>query len=256
MELLKSKRFQNRPQKTDTSEPFSLIAFFESYFSNFIEGTTFEVEEARNIIYHGKIIPNRTGDTHDIRATYQVVSDRFEMQQIPKTPEEFINLLKRRHQTILFGRQEKNPGAFKAIANRAGDSHFVDPLFVKGTLKNGFKLIDALTTATERSLYMMFLVSEIHPFDDGNGRIARVMMNAELVNAGQSKLIIPTVYRDDYVLNLKKFTRRGIPEGYIKMMDRAHSFSHWLEPKSFDEVRSQLIVSNAFKESDEAALKF
>ena len=28
---------------------------------------------------------------------------------------------------------------------------------------------------------MMFLVSEVHPFVDGNGRIARIMMNAELV---------------------------------------------------------------------------
>jgi len=30
---------------------------------------------------------------------------------------------------------------------------------------------------------MMFLVSEVHPFLDGNGRIARVMMNAELILA-------------------------------------------------------------------------
>jgi Fic family protein len=28
---------------------------------------------------------------------------------------------------------------------------------------------------------MMFLVCEVHPFDDANGRLARVMMNAELV---------------------------------------------------------------------------
>ncbi|GAI76162.1 unnamed protein product, partial [marine sediment metagenome] len=28
---------------------------------------------------------------------------------------------------------------------------------------------------------IMFVISEIHPFLDGNGRIARVMMNAELV---------------------------------------------------------------------------
>ena len=30
-------------------------------------------------------------------------------------------------------------------------------------------------------IFMMFMISEIHPFLDGNGRLARVMMNAELV---------------------------------------------------------------------------
>jgi len=33
------------------------------------------------------------------------------------------------------------------------------------------------------------MICEIHPFLDGNGRIARVMINAELVSANQSKII-------------------------------------------------------------------
>jgi len=43
---------------------------------------------------------------------------------------------------------------------------------------------------------MMFMISEVHPFNDGNGRIACVMMNAELVRADQSHIIIPTVFRE------------------------------------------------------------
>ncbi len=31
--------------------------------------------------------------------------------------------------------------------------------------------VGELDTAFERAIYMMFLVSEVHPFDDGNGRI-------------------------------------------------------------------------------------
>jgi Fic family protein len=30
------------------------------------------------------------------------------------------------------------------------------------------------------------LVAEVHPFVDGNGRTARIMMNAELVSVGQT----------------------------------------------------------------------
>ena len=44
------------------------------------------------------------------------------------------------------------------------------------------------------------MISEVHPFNDGNGRIARVMMNAELVRADQSRIIVPTVFREDYIL--------------------------------------------------------
>lgn len=40
---------------------------------------------------------------------------------------------------------------------------------------------------------MKFLISEIHPFNDGNGRLARIMMNAELVAENEEKIIIPTV---------------------------------------------------------------
>ena len=41
------------------------------------------------------------------------------------------------------------------------------------------------------------MVNEIHPFLEGNGRIARVMMNAELVRAKQTRMIIPNVSSGD-----------------------------------------------------------
>jgi Fic family protein len=62
----------------------------------------------------------------------------------------------------------------------------------------------------------MFVISEIHPFLDGNGRIARVMINAELVTTGQTRIIIPTVYRDDYLGALRRLTRNNDPQVYIK----------------------------------------
>jgi Fic family protein len=49
---------------------------------------------------------------------------------------------------------------------------------------------------------MMFLVAEVHPFADGNGRVARIMMNAELVAARESRIIVPTVFRNNYLMAL------------------------------------------------------
>lgn len=253
---LKESSFSDRPEKTHNSAAYKLIAFFESYFSNYIEGTTFMVEEAKEILLEGRVILNRSGDSHDILGTYQICQSRNEMRKVAETPEAFLDLLRARHQMVMKGRPDMTPGVFKEKPNRAGNTFFVNPRWVVGTLKVGFKLIQSLPVGLPRAIYMMFLVSEVHPFKDGNGRIARIMMNAELVKAGQSKLIIPTVYRDDYMLNLKRLTNQQKAAGFIRMMDRAHAFTHQLDPKSFDDLMVQLENSNAFKESDQAVLVF
>lgn len=71
------------------------LAFFEGYFSNFIEGTEFDVEEAREITFEGKIPFARPEDAHDILGTYQIISSRGEMSKTPKTFEGLIALLKK-----------------------------------------------------------------------------------------------------------------------------------------------------------------
>jgi Fic family protein len=106
-----------------------------------------------------------------------------------------------------------------------------------------------------KAAYIMFIISEIHPFLDGNGRIARVMMNAELVKANQTRIIIPTVYRDDYLGALRKLTRNDDPKVYIKMLQRAQEFSTTLIGKDINILENQLTKSNAFREHDEAKLK-
>lgn len=59
------------------------LAFFEAYFSNYIEGTEFTVEEAKEIVFEQKIIRHRSVDSHDILGTYQIVSNLMEMTKAP-----------------------------------------------------------------------------------------------------------------------------------------------------------------------------
>lgn len=248
---LKQTTFPLRPEKTTLPKAFSNFAFFEAYFSNYIEGTTFLVEEAKEIVHEGSDIPLRKEDSHDIRGTYQIVGNRKSMSNIPMTADELIELLRDRHATVLGGRPDKNPGAFKSKQNRAGDSVFVAPEHVTGTLKQGFALMSSLDDPIARAIYMMFLISEVHPFDDGNGRVARIMMNAELVHGRRAKIIIPTIYRDDYMLTLKRLTRKSDPVPFVKMMDRASEYSYWLDPYNLEAMQTQLEESNAFKEPDQ-----
>jgi fido (protein-threonine AMPylation protein)/uncharacterized protein (UPF0297 family) len=248
---LHNKELMEYPDKNISPTSFRHFAFFESYFSNYIEGTVFEVSEAKKIIDTGIPIPTRNEDSHDILGTYQIVSNKNEIKKIPSAEKSFIDLLQSRHKTLLSARSDKNPGQFKERNNRAGNTYFVDFKLVRGTLIRSFEYYKALVNPFARAAYIMFLVSEVHPFDDGNGRIARVMMNAELVNKDQSKIIIPTVYRDDYLLTLKKLTNQKDPGAYVEMLSRAHMFSSNLNFSNYDDLHNYLESHNAFKESDE-----
>jgi Fic family protein len=252
---LKQQEFKDLPEKNTTNRSFRNFAFFEAYFSNYIEGTEFELEDARKIIETGTAMPNRDEDSHDVLGTYKLVSNREEMNITAATPEQMLEILLYRHKVLLSARTSKKPGEFKDKNNRAGETHFVDHSLVKGTLIKGFDFYQALTDPFAKAAYMMFLVSEVHPFLDGNGRIARVMMNAELVKQGQTKIIIPTVYRDDYIGAIRKLTRQEDPKAYIKMLLRGHEFSSTITGDDMDAMEKNLDESNAFKEYNKAKLK-
>jgi len=234
---------------------FRNFAFFEAYFSNYIEGTIFEIEEAKSIIQTETPIPNRDEDSHDILGTYRLVSNQTEMSTTPSNPDELLNIVLYRHQILLGARTSKKPGQFKDKNNRAGETHFVDHTLVRGTIIKGFDYYQALQEPFAKAAYIMFMISEIHPFLDGNGRIARVMMNAELAKANQTRIIIPTVYRDDYLGALRRLTRNDDPAAYIRMLQRAQEFSASLLATDMQALENHLTVSNAFKEHDEAKLK-
>lgn len=239
-----------------TTASFRNFAFFESYFSNYIEGTEFEIEEAYRIVETGMPMPARNADSHDVLGTFQIVASRKEMRRVPRTADELVEILQERHRVMMAARPDRNPGMFKMQNNHAGDTYFVDCELVRGTLKKGFEYYQALESPFARALFMLFMVSEVHPFSDGNGRISRIMMNAEFVNADQSKIIIPTVFRDDYLNVLRHLTRKGDPTAIIKALSRVRQFSAKIQGEDFEETRRYLESTNAFKESDENILQF
>lgn len=99
---------------------------------------------------------------------------------------------------------------------------------------------------------MMFLVSEIHPFSDGNGRVARIMMNAELVAEEEQRIIIPTVYRNNYVSALKALPQTGKCTPLIRVLDFAQKFTASIPWTDFEEARLVLQTTNAFMDAAEA----
>ncbi len=226
---------------------FKNMAFFESYFSNFIEGTEFTIDEAEDIAFQGIEINNRHADSHDILANFNLCNDYSDMTLTPKSPKELIELLQKRHAYIMQERPDKRPGNFKEKRNKVGNTYFVLPEEVIGTLSHGFEYYEILKDGIEKALFIHMLISEVHPFDDGNGRISRIMMNAELVNAGLYKIIIPSVHRDNYLNGLRLASRDHNFRIYCKVLDQAQAYVQSVVWQHYSEAREKI-------EKDEANL--
>ncbi|WP_166355763.1 Fic family protein [Phytoactinopolyspora limicola] len=251
VEALRRAAPQSRPLDADPDR-YAYLPFFEAYFSNFIEGTEFEVDEAARIVFDKEIPASRPEDAHDIIGTYRLVADPEEMVHTGHNADEFVALVKRRNATIMDGRPHKRPGAFKDVVNRVGGTYFVEPELVEGTLRAGYRLRNDLDTAWEKALLVAFVVAEVHPFDDGNGRTARVMMNAELQAASRSRIIIPTVFRQDYLDGLRMLSRRNDASVFIKAMRYAHDFTASVDYTDYAKAKRQLTEANAFEDPDSA----
>lgn len=201
-------------------------------------------------------MPARNADSHDVLGTFQLVASRREMRRTPSSSEELIELLQDRHRILMAARPDRNPGMFKMQNNHAGDTHFVDCTLVRGTLRKGYEFYQAIEHPFAKALFMMFMISEVHPFNDGNGRISRIMMNSELVAADQSKIIIPTVFREDYLNALRRLTRKGDPSVVIRALSRVRQFSANITGDDFEISRKYLESCNAFKDGDGYILRF
>ncbi|MCD8494458.1 MAG: Fic family protein [Burkholderiaceae bacterium] len=225
------------------------FAFLESYFSNFIEGTEFEVQEARAFVLQGKPITERPKDSHDIIGVFRQVVDTGWVNQTMSTGEAVLQQLRERHADQMRERPEVMPGQFKTQANRAGNSLFVAPRLVRGTLIEASKILPTVPAGLARALFAMFMVSEIHPFSDGNGRLARLVMNAELSVVNRCRIIVPTLYREEYFDCLRVLTREGDPKPFLDAMQWIQAWTAAFDYEDLDRTIETMASCHAFERS-------
>jgi len=225
------------------------FAFLESYFSNFIEGTEFDVREARGFVLQGKPIADRPKDSHDILGVFQQALNPGWANQTLSMGVAVLNQLRDRHAHQMKERPEVGPGEFKTQMNRAGNTEFVSPRLTRGTLVEGSNLLASVPPGLARALLSMFLVTEVHPFSDGNGRLARLVMNAELSVVNSCRIIVPTLYREEYLDCLRVLSREGDPRPFIDAMQWVHAWTSAFNYEDLDRVIEQMDSCNAFERS-------
>ncbi len=225
------------------------FAFLESYFSNFIEGTEFGIDEARGFVLEDRPVDTRPKDSQDVLGVFRQAVDPGWVNQTLASGEAVLEQLRARHSDQMKERPEVGPGQFKDRANRAGNTEFVAPREVRGTLVEGSRLLTGVPMGLARALLAMFVVSEVHPFNDGNGRLARLVMNAELSVAGGCRIIVPTLFREEYLDCLRVLTRDGHSEPFIAAMVKIQRWTAAFDYEDLDGAIASMQACNAFEKS-------
>ncbi|MBI5152151.1 Fic family protein [Candidatus Peregrinibacteria bacterium] len=103
-----------------------------------------------------------------------------------------------------------NAGKYKVLPNHvltiSGKIHkYTDPIHVKDEMEELIKWFNKEKTINiiEKACIFHYKFAAIHPFDDGNGRMARLLMNLILMRAGYPPCIIKNINRRKYLESLE-----------------------------------------------------
>lgn len=181
-----------------------------TYNSNHIEGSRLTHEQTRFIFETNTIgIKNETINVDDIVET----SNHFNcIDQIIDSANYVLNesFIKQLHVILKSGTSDSRKawftvGDYKRFENEVGGKPTTKPADVSREMKNLLKMYNRQKSKTLQEIIAFhYAFEKIHPFQDGNGRIGRLIMFKECLRNG----ITPFIIDDD----LKAFYYRGLNE--------------------------------------------
>jgi hypothetical protein len=121
---------------------------------------------------------------------------------------------------ILNGIDDQNKGRYRSVRVRIAGSNAVlpNPLKVPSLMEEFAGKLNDRPDDALKALEVHYRLVEIHPFTDGNGRTARLLMNLILLRAGYLPLIIPPRERRRYIASINSRNASGDLFGYYRYM--------------------------------------
>ncbi|GHT51349.1 hypothetical protein FACS1894102_7270 [Spirochaetia bacterium] len=129
------------------------------------------------------------------------------------------------HSIILQGIDSKNAGKYREVPvyvklKNGGNHIFCDPLRIIDEMDGYFNWL-----FSEKKEHPLILASEahtrfvsIHPFIDGNGRAARLLMNLILLQEGYVPVIIKNKYRINYLDAIEEWQQNNNREIFYEII--------------------------------------
>ena len=181
-----------------------------TYNSNHMEGSRLTHDQTRYIFETNTIgIQNEVVNVDDIVETanhFRCIDQIIELANYPLS-EAFIKQL---HYTLKSGTSDSRKtwfavGEYKRFENEVGGSATAKPADVSGEMRNLLKRYNLSKQKTLKEIIQFhYEFEKIHPFQDGNGRVGRLIMFKECLRNG----ITPFIIEDD----IKEFYYRGLKE--------------------------------------------
>ena len=211
------KKLTEKKKILDKRRPFdaALVKNLEEWFrieltynSNAIEGNTLSRAETALVVEKGLTIGGKSINEH-LEATNTAAALDFIKEQIKRKPSDIKekDILKI-HEIILDRIDKENAGIYRRVPVRISGSGVVlpNPRKVQTLMDEFFSWIKNETKmhAVELAAEAHYRFVTIHPFIDGNGRSARLLMNMILMMRGFPPAIIRKNDRLAYIKSLEK----------------------------------------------------
>jgi Fic family protein len=196
-----------------------------TYNSTAIEGNTFSFQETKMLLLEGITIGGKSMREHLEIVNHKAAIDYIEELSHKKTEElrrtDIFNI----HSIILQGIDPRNAGKYRDVPVyvnlREGKRHiFCDPLRIADEMDMFFDWL-----FSSKKEHPVIIAAEahtrfvsIHPFIDGNGRTARLIMNLILIQSGYTPAVIQNKERINYLDAIESWQQDNNREKFYKII--------------------------------------
>ena len=190
-----------KKERLDAMRPVSreaLLALQKSYdvdltyTSNAIEGNTLTLRETAELIEHGITVGGKPLRDH-LEAVDHYNAVLWVRELAAKTAPIDETTVRELHRRIVFRSQPEIGGIYSTLPRRIAGSPVVFPNAVKipGLMKEYGEWLARAAPEPSASFDAHFRLVAIHPFTDGHGRAARLIMNLLLLRGGYPPVARP-----------------------------------------------------------------
>lgn len=222
-----------------------------TYNSNAIEGNSLSLSETKLVIEDGLTIGGKTMKEH-LEATNHEKAIEFVESLVKKSRIAEIDVLNL-HAIILDRIDPENAGFYRRCGVRISGTDYTPPNAVKvpnlmQEVYNFLNIKGSRPIETAAMLHLMFV--DIHPFIDGNGRTARLLLNLYLMRNGYPPIILLKVERKKYIRTIMEAQLKKNFKPFINFVAKAleRSLDIYLDALG-TEAEDYLTLSQAAKTS-------
>lgn len=191
-----------------------------AYTSNAIEGNTLTRKETELVIDDGitstsKPLQYYIEAVNHAKAFEKIITFLNESKNVNE------NFMLNIHKIILTGLDDDNAGFYRNCRVRISGSAVImpNPIKVPDLMTNFYNwLSDNMDSEPLTAILAHLKFVSIHPFADGNGRCARLLMNTILLKFGFTPIVIRPTDRKKYLSVVENYQLKGDDKPYIAFM--------------------------------------